>query len=344
MKIAFDRNYNLNASEGGNYRWSANLSYFLREEGHEIVVSRPGLDTGCDLFIFPERQSAHLCKSKYHLNFMWGADSNFKEDKDFKSNKSVITCPYRVHQEHLKLLQVRWEEETGHKSYDAFVPWAYPDSFIGNIMPEHKDDPFGRKTISWISKGWFEKRYIGTPFGEARIENGLRTLRALARLSKEVDFKLVMFGSPTWGGNQLDQIHSTHPGFRAKEMASGINIEFKTGNWHDVMRFIPEVKLNLHVAGLPSSMCEANLAGALPMVYKNNVDIMSQIPDEIGLLPDMEDASEDLIFEALRTFWTDEDAYNRAKNWHQEWFKEHRTEGLRKCWRETLRVLEEVQG
>ncbi|KKN22542.1 hypothetical protein LCGC14_0914070 [marine sediment metagenome] len=343
MKIAFDKDYQPDACEGGNYRWCSNLSQFLRREGHEIVHRNPGQDGDCDLFIFPERWKSHECQAKNVLQFQWGADSNFKNDIAFQEGKSVISCSYRIHQNTLETVQLQWEQETGHKSYSALLPWAYPDWFIDEYMPDHTlDDPFNRNIITWISKGWYEPHYPSLPSGRARIDNGVNTLKALVKLNQTVDFKLIMFGSQTWGNNQFERIPAE---YRMKELAAQLkDVEYRTGNWFDVMKIAPHSKLNLHVAGLPSSLSEMNLARALPAVYTDNVDIRSTVPQDISLLGEMQYATEDSIYDALYTFWTDSGTYHCALDYHQEWFKEHRTDGLRKCWGHALEVLRDVQG
>lgn len=343
MRVAFNLDYNPKICEGGNYRWCSNLKQFLQREGHEVVVRRQGQDGDCGLFIYPERWVAHLCQAKYVLQFQWGADSNFKDDAAFKTGKSVISCPYRVHQDTLEGVQLKWEQETGHKSYSALVPWAYPDWFIKEYMPDYiLDDPFDRKIITWLSKGWYQPSYESTPAGRARYTNAVNTMKALVKLNQTRDFKLIMFGSSTWGDNQLARIPA-HLGM-AELVAKLKDVEYRSGNWFDVMKLAPHVKINLHPAGLPSSLSEMNLARALPMVYVDNVDIRNSISEDIGLLGKMVDATEDSIYTALEIFWTERAAYNRAIDFHQEWFKEHRTEGLRKCWARAIEVLEEVQG
>jgi hypothetical protein len=337
LKIAY-RYYGphgINGFGGGEQRWVVNAVHFLSKEGHIVQPCHEGKDLGYDLFIDPGFEHGACLKvraSKHlHLRFCGPWTPDHSSIDCVNSGNCIASAPY-------------WETQQNFDNYEPWIrdghadkvtPVFFPVPYSDDLLPATAQVPgFQRNEILWATKDMFHpifaKAYVEEPgsHGWKIVNAGLCILKSLIRLQERVDFQVNFLMShhlreaPDFLGIPalVDQIKN-------KKFA---NIT----PWMQLIDIMARCKLNVPVGGLWGSTPEAIFAGTLPMQHPKN-----QFYAGYNILPEPIDLTEDNYYDALERHWFDEAAYNTAMEPLQVLFEHHRTEGLRRNFKETLETI-----
>lgn len=313
------RGNQVNGFGGGEQRWSANLAHFLATEGHQVIRCNEGQDEGCDVFFDASWERCHLSKAKVHIHFSFsGANEGALKFQCPQSGQCNFANPY--YETHLAA--VEWAKKVPVIN-PVFVPQPYPDT----LLPAHASiHGFDRNEIFWGTKDMFHPNFCKPeclrPDGREHVfvQNGLDTLRALLRFQKKVDFGITFALLHHLIGESPERLG-------IKELLG----QFRNAQFHQVMQWteiidtLSRCKFNVPVGGLWGSAPESIFARALPLLYPKN-----QFYFDMNVLPNVNEVTEDEIYDTLDRLWFDREAYTEPYDILQEMFKEHRSDGLRK--------------
>jgi len=193
-----------------------------------------------------------------------------------------------------------------------FAPIPYPNSFL----PTEMQEPFDRKLILWANKGSF------TP-GFGRQQSSMEHLRALAKLAKEFEFK-VLFGG--------DAFIDAEPFKDEIGALLAIIPHALMGRipWTELVRLSAQTKLSLHPGGITGCVYESVFAKSLPLVPPGFWAFQEALKDTKLLSSPFADEAE--VEEVLRHFWTDKEYYYKIHAIIQEDFEVNRNP--QKQWKE----------
>ena len=308
----------LDSFGGGEQRWSANLSHFLRTEGHEVIRCHEGQDSGCDIFFDASWERCQFSKARTHIHFSFsGSNKGALEFPCIQNGTCNYANPYRqTHEEGIK-----WSLEEPNIN-PVFVPQPYPDDLFAAAFQTHG---FQRNNIFWGTKDMFHPSFCKPehlrPGGREHVfvQNGLDTMRALLRFQKKVDFHIHFA--------LRHHLNQAPPRLGVQEMLRQFrNAAYsEVMPWQQLVGYLSTCKFNVPVGGLWGSAPESMAARSLPLLYPRN-----QFYSDMNILPNVNDATEDEIYDALERLWFDENAYNEIYDVLQEKIKDHRTGGLRK--------------
>lgn len=322
MKIAI-RTYGGNGDQvdgfgGGEQRWSANLAHFFHTEGHEVIRCNEGQDVGCDIFFDASWERCMFSRARAHIHFSFsGTNRGALEFPCIRSGRCNYANPYRqTHEE-----GTQWSVEEPNVNA-VFVPQPYPD----NLLPSHAQiHGFQRNDIFWGTKDMFHPTFCKPEHLRAGgrehvfVQNGLDTLRALIRLQKKVNFGMHFI--------LKHHIDDAPARLGVPDLLAQLkNVTYHSVTpWTEVVNLLSSSKFNVPVGGLWGSAPESIFAKSLPLLYPRN-----QFYFGMDILPNVNDVTEDQIYDTMERLWLDERAYTEIYDVLQEKFKDHRTDGLRK--------------
>jgi hypothetical protein len=167
------------------------------------------------------------------------------------------------------------------------------------------------------------------------ITNGIETLKALVKLNKKVDFKMVF---------ALDQyIRTTRPEWRGEvnDLISQLKdvTRLEQVTWTQYLDIMSKTKINTHVGGLTSGINECLFTGSVPATPEYFI-FFRDVAKELKILPNPEVATADEIYDAYERLWLDETYYLKVRDSFQEAFVDHRTAGLRNHWKNAMEELQ----
>jgi len=326
---------NLDGFGGLELRYTVNYAHFLRSEGHEVHFfdDALGCDSSFDFAIDAPNHNCHAVKAKYHTHncFSPGTINASKNPKIrdhscYQSGQMIISDPYRYGYDNA----MKGEVEHNFK-HILFLPLAYPDDLIPpNLVPG-----FDRNTIFWGNKGNFNPNF-GPEIKMHYITNGIETLKALVKLNKKADFKMVF---------ALDEyIRTTRKEWRGEiedligQLKDVARLDQVT--WTQYVNIMAKTKINTHVGGLTSGINECILTQSVPATPEKFI-FFQDVAKELKILPSPNVATADEIYDAYEHLWLDETYYLKVRDSFQEAFVDHRTEGLRTHWKKAMEVLQD---
>ena len=322
MRIAvrtYGQGDNIDGFGGGEQRWTANLAYFLKSEGHEVVRCNEGQDSGCDVFFDASWERCARVNAPHHVHFSYfGYTSGMLESACFRSGQCNVAVPYRLTWNENRKRQ----QDVPHKFNLLLIPQPYPD----NLLPAQAGTRgFNRSDIFWATKDNFHPNFAKPdqlrPDGREHvfIQGGLDTLRSLIRLQKKAEFKVHFLLK-----HHLDQAPER---LKIPQLLDQIKDKefYNVVPWSELVGLLSQCKLNVPVGGLWGSIPETIFANSMPLLFPRN-----QLSGDFGtILPHPENADEQDIYEAMEALWFNEKIYQSNFEVLQGLFKDHRTDGLR---------------
>ncbi len=324
---------NLDGFGGLELRYTVNYAHFLRSEGHEIHFfdDARGCDSSFDFAIDAPNHSCHLVKAKYHTHNWFSPKittaikyPEFHNNPCYQSGQMIITSPYKYGYDNA----IKEVVEHNFKHL-LFLPLAYPD----DLVPKNLVPGFNRNIILWGNKGNFNAEF-GPERNLFYVTNGINTLKALVRLNKKADFKMVFLldnyirdTRPEWKDEIADLISQLKDVERLDQVT-----------WTQYVNFMAQTKINTHVGGLTSGINECLFTQGVPATPEKFI-FFQDVAKELNLMPSAEIATVDEIYDAYERLWFDEQHYLYVRDAFQEAFADHRTDGLRKHWKSTKEKL-----
>ena len=333
LKIAVTA-YSLNRLDdfgGLEHRFAVNWGHFLRSEGHEVhfFPENYGCDSSFDLFwnapvcSVPSRQCQTL-RAKKHLHNYFHFDVRpvvqycpcAPQGECYFSNPYIDTFA--------KLQEIEREAVT---FKGVFTPIAYPDQWC----PQGLVPGFDRNEIMWCNKGSLDPKF-GPENAPYYPGNSVELLKALIKLNQKADFKI------TFAYDSL--IRTARPQYGVEGLISQLkNVErVDKIPWSNLVDRMSRCKVNTHAGGLTSAINECLFVGAVPLANRD-FGFFNAKCQELNIIPNPQHATADEIYDGLEKLWFDKDWYNYVNASYQELFSYHRTEGLRKAWKELLELL-----
>lgn len=320
---------------GLELRYTVNYVHFLRSEGHEVHFfdDRRGCDSSFDFAIDAPNDNCHTVKAKYHTHVWFSPrttnaakNPGIHERECYQSGQMVVSDPYRYGYDNAT------KQEVEHKfKHVLFLPLAYPD----DLMPKNLVPGFERKIILWGNKGNFNPEF-GLERNMFYVTNGINTLKALVRLNKKADFKMVFLldnyirdTRPEWRGEIADLIGQLKDVERLDQIT-----------WTQYVNFMAQTKINTHVGGLTSGVNECLFTQSVPATPEKFI-FFQDVAKELNIMPSAEVATVNEIYDAYERLWFDEQYYFRVRDAFQDAFVDHRTAGLRKHWQAAMEELED---
>ncbi len=333
MKIAVcsygPEQHHINAYGGLEVRFAVNWAQFLAEEGHEVYFFDPhgrGVDTSFDLAIDCMMERCDNVKARKHIHTSFSTTSLGAEvvqnSECYQAGNFIYGSPYRV--DYLKSLSMSASE--GFKHIPAFLPIPYLDS----LLPHDMQRGFDRTGISWVNKGNFNSEF-GPDCNYHFVTNGIQTLQALVKLNQKADFKI------TFALDSL--IRSTRQEWRGEiealigQLRQVERVEILP--WTKLIALLTTCKLNTHAGGLTSSVNEALYAGTVPVTPANFIHLGT-----VAVIPHATETTTKGIYDAYERLWFDEKYYNQINDAFQDHFRDHRTAGVRRAWKNLCQQLD----
>lgn len=312
----FETQNNHNYPGRGEQRWAMSWVRFLTEEGYDVQIRNCGDDRGIDLFLYAPWETCCYSQAAKHIHFsFFGVSDGYKQFPCFESGTCNIAVPYKITYD--SCLQKAIELNVGL----FLMPTPYPDSWI----PADLTPGFHRTGIVWANREIFCPEYEDFKRGALHIpENGVCSLKALVRLAQETTFQLTIVGE------DIDRA-AAHRG--VPDILAGLPHvqKYPTLRWSRLIGVMGQQKLNLTAGGQLGSTAEALLCGVAPVLYADNF-----VNHKKFLLPRVKAATEDDIYQALKTLWFDSDIYQQALDFYEIDFQHHRTAYLRQYWQQVL--------
>lgn len=324
MRIAvWNKGEDVDLPSRGEERWNLNWVNFLKQEGHDVIHATPPLRYKSDLFLDAPDDCAYLANKK-HVHLKFGPClEEIKEFACYKNGQTLLATPYRKGYE---AGQKHWGND--HRVQMLLLPMCYPDSYL----PKKLQPGFSRKEITWACKEPFVEAYATNPGMRHVCDNAIYSLRALEKLSASADFKF-----------NLLLAHQLRDGFapyreEAERIVRKLTDKEEHGNlpWTQIVEKMSKSKLALCPGGIPGSVLECIFAKGLPIQQEG---AFLEPPREITLLPVAGETKEEDWYPALEKFWFDRAHYRKAWEWYQDCFIDHRTDGLRKAWKEAMEII-----
>ncbi len=332
MKIAVsghgaDKNH-IDGFGGLEHRFGVNWSHFLQNEGHEVHFFdlNTGVDASFDLAIDCGVERCDNIKARQHIHGSFKPISLHSTDAQstqcYQEGKYIYSSPYRV--DYLNSLGMSSSE--GFKHTPVFMPLPYPD----DLLPSDIEPGFNRSQIAWANKGNFHPAFT-REFNYHLIEDGIKHLKALIKLNQKADFTITFL---------LDSmIRGTGKEWRG-EVESLIGqlkqVErLETLPWRQLVQRLSKCKLNTHVGRLTSSVNEAVFTYGLPVTQPKFVHLST-----VALIPPVAECTVDNLYDTYERLWFDKKFYYQVSGAFQDHFRDHRTEGVRRAWKNLLQQLD----
>lgn len=332
MKIAVsghgaDKNH-IDGFGGLEHRFGVNWAHFLQTEGHDVHFFdlNRGVDDSFDLAIDCPVESCANIKAKRHIHGSFKTVSLNSPDVQgascYQEGRYVYSSPYRV--DYLESLGL--SSSKGFKHIPVFMPLPYPDDLLPlDIVPG-----FNRSQIAWANKGNFHPAFT-REFNYPFVQDGIKHLKALVKLNQKTEFTITFL---------LDSmIRNTGIDWRV-EVESLIG-QFKQVNrletlpWRQLVQLLSKCKLNTHVGRLTSSVNEAVFTYGVPVTQPRFVHLST-----VALIPSVEESTVDNLYDTYERLWFDEKFYYQIRDAFQDHFRDHRTEGVRKAWKDLVQQLD----
>lgn len=309
MKIscqAYGGENNINSYGGLEVRFSVNWADWFRRQGHQVHFFHQsiGCDDSYDLCFDAPISDAYPCakwRAKKHIHSYFSPDVSGLTFLDcYKAGNAIMSHPTTFSYK-------RGLELNGPGFRRVFTPIPYLDCY----RPSVRIPSFDRTEIMWCNKGNFAPQ-----FGEDHYYyiNGIRTLEALVRLNKKVDFKITLV---------LRQLIEQRP--EVRDLLSQLkNVELLGQiSWINLVDRMSRCKINTHAGGLTSAIFESVFCETVPLV-PNDFGFFGDEAREANLMPNARVATTDEIYDALERLWLDKDFYSEKNNLFQEGFTPHR--------------------
>jgi hypothetical protein len=313
----------LDGSGALEMRWLVNTAHFLRTEGHEVHFfdTDRGCDESFDLAVGCLIEHCSNIKAKTHIHHSFRPkclrSSDVQNTACYQRGEYIYSNPYR--KEYLEGLGMMAQ---GFKHQQVFLPIPYPD----DLLPPNLEKGFTRTQIMWGNKGNFDPA-LNMETQSHFVTNGIAHLEALILLNKRVDFKITFLlddllrkARPEWGVEPL--------------IAQLKNVErMPFIPWTELVKIMGQCKLNTHAGGLTSSVNEA--------VFTHGVSVTPENAVHLGVVHLTRGARETTaaeIYDVYERLWFDEKFYLQIYEVYQDVFADHRTNGLRKYWKNTYDI------
>jgi hypothetical protein len=313
---------------GLEQRFGVNWAHFLRTEGHEVHFFdiNQGTDSSFDLAIDCPIEKCHHIKARRHIHGSFNPISlcsrDVQDNPCYQEGKYLYSNPYRT--EYLKSLGM--SASGGFKHTPVFMPLPYPD----DLLPVGMQTGFARSQIAWSNKGNFHPAFT-REFNYHLIEDGIKHLKALVRLNQRADFKITFL---------LDSmIRNTGPEWRAE--VEGLIAQLKqverleTIPWSQLVQLLGRCKLNTHVGSLTSSVNETVFTYGIPVTPAGFGHLAT-----VDLLPPHRESTVEQVYDTYERLWFDEKFYHQIRDAFQDTFRDHRTEAVRKAWKDLIHQLD----
>lgn len=318
---------------GLELRYTVNYAHFLRAEGHEVDFfdDRRGCNSSYDLAIDAPNDNCGLVKAKLHTHNWFSSHTivaanhpGMCDNPCYQSGQMIVSDPYRYGYDNA----MKGDIEHNFK-HILFLPLAYPD----DLIPKNLVPGFERKVILWGNKGNFNPEF-GPERNMHYVTNGINTLKALVRLNKKADFKMVFLldnyirdTRPEWKDEIADLISQLKDVERLDQIP-----------WTQYVNFMAQTKINTHVGGLTSGINECLFTQSVPATPEQFI-FFQDVAKELNIMPSAEVATADEIYDAYERLWFDEQYYLHVRDAFQDAFVDHRTGGLRKHWQAAMEEL-----
>ncbi len=325
---------NLDGFGGLELRYTVNYAHFLRSEGHEVHFfdDNHGCDSSFDFAIDAPNHNCNAVKAKFHTHTWFSPrtanavnNPGIHGGSCYQSGQMIIADPYKHGYDNAM------KKGVAHNfKHILFLPLAYPDDLIPkNLMPG-----FERNVILWGNKGNFNPEF-GPERNMFYVTNGIDTLKALVRLNKKADFKMIFLldnyirGTRSeWRDEVADLIRQLKDVERLDQIT-----------WTRYVNFMAQTKINTHVGGLTSGINECLLTQGVPATPEKFI-FFQDVAKELNLMPSAEISTVDEIYDAYERLWFDEQYYLYIRDSFQDAFADHRTDGLRKHWQSAMEEIE----
>jgi hypothetical protein len=328
---------NLDGFGGLELRYTVNYAHFLKSEGHSVHFydGEKGCDDSFDLALDAPNGKCHLLKAKHHTHNWFSPNitraaqnPGINGNACYQSGQMLVSDPYRYGYDKATSVEEGLEHNFKHI---LFLPIAYPD----DLMPQNLVPGFDRNTIFWGNKGNFNRNF-GAERNMHYVTNGIETLKALVKLNKKADFKMVFalngFITTTreeWRGEIEDLIGQLKDVRRLDQVT-----------WTQYLSIMAKTKINTHVGGLTSGINECLFTKSVPATPEKFI-FFQDVAKEINMMPSAQTATADEIYDAYERLWFDEDYYLHVYEAFQDAFVDHRTAGLRRHWKTAMEKVQE---
>jgi hypothetical protein len=105
--------------------------------------------------------------------------------------------------------------------------------------------------------------------------------------------------------------------------------------WSQLVQLLGRCKLNTHVGSLTSSVNETVFTYGVPVTPTNFGHLAT-----VDLLPPHRESTVEQVYDTYERLWFDEKFYNQIRDAFQDTFRDHRTEAVRKAWKDLTQQLD----